>query len=206
MDCDTSFDALIARCLDTGINCIAVTDHGTIAGAKEFKEMAPFTVIVAEEIFTPQGEIMGMFLSDEITSGTITPREVVTQIHAQGGLVCIPHPCDRLRGSALTNEALMDIIDDVDILEVFNARTMTPGANSRARKLAAKYDKLSSAGSDAHVTSELGATYIELPAFEDKTGFVESLAQGRIVSRRSSFFVHLASTRAKHAKSRHDSD
>ena len=69
MDCNTPLEKIIQRCLEIDINCIAVADHGTVEGALKMQDMAPFTVIVAEEILTPYGEIMGMFLKETVSSG-----------------------------------------------------------------------------------------------------------------------------------------
>ncbi len=62
-------NVIIERCQQLGINCIAIADHGTVEGALEMQRIAPFTVIVAEEILTPYGELMGMFLKENIPSG-----------------------------------------------------------------------------------------------------------------------------------------
>lgn len=43
MDCNTPLDQIIKRCLEIGINCLAIADHGTIAGALKMKELAPFS-------------------------------------------------------------------------------------------------------------------------------------------------------------------
>ena len=69
LDCNTPLEKIVSRCLEIGINCVAISDHGTAEGALKLREMAPFTVIVAEEILTPHGEIMGMFLEKTIPSG-----------------------------------------------------------------------------------------------------------------------------------------
>ena len=69
MDCETPLNKIIERCLKVGINCIAIADHGTAEGGLRIQSMAPFPVIVAEEILTPDGEIMGMFLKETIPSG-----------------------------------------------------------------------------------------------------------------------------------------
>ena len=61
-----SYEQLIAACQRKGINCIAVSDHGTTRGARELSKIAPFKVIVCEEVLTPYGEIMGMFLNEDI--------------------------------------------------------------------------------------------------------------------------------------------
>jgi hypothetical protein len=161
--------------------------------------MAPFKVIVAEEILTPDGEIMGMFLTEEIQSN-ISADEAIKRIREQNGLICIPHPYDKFRMSALKGKALERIAPYADIIEVFNARTITPGCVKKARNLAVKYEKVASAGSDAHSPNEIGITYIEMPEYDDKDGFLQSLAQGRIVGTKASPLVHFTSTGNKLGK------
>ena len=196
IDCVTPLEQIVERCLEIDINCVAVADHGTIAGALKLKEMAPFHVIVAEEILTPYGEIMGLFLSEEIPS-KLSPEETITRIRDQDGLVCIPHPYDRLRYSALKGHALKTIMPQVDIIEVFNSRSPFLGNSAKARQLAHDHGKFVSAGSDAHTTSEIGHAYVEMPEFNGKDDFLESLAQGRIIGHRSNPAIHMASTWAK---------
>ncbi|MCK4962649.1 MAG: PHP domain-containing protein, partial [Anaerolineales bacterium] len=79
MDCGMSLDTIIERCQRMGINCIAVADHGTIEGALEMQRIAPFTIIVAEEILTPNGEIMGMFLKENVPNG-LSVEQTIAQI------------------------------------------------------------------------------------------------------------------------------
>jgi predicted metal-dependent phosphoesterase TrpH len=193
MDCTTSLEQIIARCLEVGINCLSVADHNTIAGALKLKEMAPFPIIVSEEILTLDGEIIGMFLSQEIPS-KLPMEETIAQIKVQGGLVCIPHPCDRLRLSVFRNQVFEDIMPEVDIIEVFNARSLSPGSSARAWQLAQKYGKLASAGSDAHTPSEIGNACVEMPEFNGKDEFLASLAKGKISGNKSNPIVHFAST------------
>ena len=196
MDSVSPPDRIIARCLKTGINCLAIADHGTIDGALRLKEMAPFTVIIAEEITTSRGEIIGLFLSEKIPA-KLSVEEAIARIKAQDGLVCIPHPYDTLRLSAFKNHALDTIMPHVDIVEVFNARSLSPRASTRARQLASKHGKLSSAGSDAHTPAEIGHAYVEMPEFNGKDEFLTSLAIGKICGHRSNPAVHFASTWAK---------
>ena len=96
MDCNMPLKKIINRCLETGVNCIAIADHGTIEGALKMQTIAPFPVIVAEEILTLHGEIMGMFLTEGIPSG-LSVEQTMSRIKAQGALVCIPHPFDIFR-------------------------------------------------------------------------------------------------------------
>jgi predicted metal-dependent phosphoesterase TrpH len=197
MDCSTSLDEIISRCLKLGIGCLAVADHGTVEGALKLKEIAPFTVIVAEEVLTPYGEIMGMFLSEGVPS-RLSVEETLDRIKAQHGLVCIPHPYDNIRPSSFKDtEKLEAIMPFVDVIEVFNARSLFPGSRGRAQWLANKFGKATSAGSDAHTASEIGNAYVEMPQFSNKDEFLKSLAQGKICGHKSSPLVHLASTRNK---------
>ena len=177
-------ERLLRTCLEKGINCVAVTDHNSIAGALELRRMAPFPVIVGEEVRTTYGEVMGLFLTEGIPR-LLTPLETVDRIKAQGGLVCIPHPFDRLRRSLLRRSALESILPLVDIIEVFNSRTVLGGYLTRALAFAEKHGLLASAGSDAHSPGEVGGAYVVMPEFDGPQSFLRALAQGEIVGRRA---------------------
>jgi predicted metal-dependent phosphoesterase TrpH len=194
-DSTMSADTVVDRCLKKGITCVAIADHGTIAGALEMKAKAPFRVIVAEEILTPLGEIIGLFLTEEIPS-PLSAEEAVKRIKDCNGLVCIPHPFDRLRGIKGANHRgngrLADLAGQADIIEVFNSRALPLGnPNRKARAFAAERGLLCSAGSDAHVPSEVGRAYVELPEFATRDEFCAALRQGRIFGQRTCPVVHI---------------
>jgi len=198
MDCYTPLEPVIDHCLNTGINCLAISDHNTIAGALKLKEIAPFKVIVAEEIRTSRGELMGLFLTEEVPKG-LSPEETIARIRKQGGLVAIPHPFGRwlLQNS---NKLLSgETLSQVDIIEVFNSRSPF-NSSAKARRLAQDYGLAASAGSDAHTLGEIGRAYVEMPEFGGPGDFLDSLSRGMIFGRRSSPSVHLASTWAKMRK------
>jgi predicted metal-dependent phosphoesterase TrpH len=196
MDCAMTLEQIIARCLEIGINCLAITDHNTIAGALRMKEMAPFPIIVGEEILTSGGEVIGLFLSQEIPK-KLSIEETISRIKDQDGLVCIPHPYDRLRLSMFRDQVFESIMPDVDIVEVFNARSLSPNNSARAWHLSHKYGKPASAGSDAHTPSEIGNAYVEIPEFTGKDEFLASLAKGKISGSKSSPIVHFSSIWAR---------
>lgn len=189
MDCKTSLEKIINRCLKTEINCIAISDHGTAEGALKMQSLAPFKVIVAEEILTPKGEIMGMFLKESIPSN-ISIEEAISRIKAQDALVCLPHPFDPLRGLRLGDNKVEELVGQIDLIEVFNARSPLSGPAAKARAFATKYDLPGTAGSDAHSPKEIGYTYIEMPEFNGKDDFLEALKKGRISQHRASLLVH----------------
>jgi predicted metal-dependent phosphoesterase TrpH len=191
-----SLEEIINRCLKTKINCIAISDHGTVEGALKMQSEAPFKIIVAEEILTPNGEIMGMFLKEGIPSG-ISIEEAISRIKAQDALVCLPHPFDPFRGLRLDSNRLDELAGQIDIIEVFNARSPLSGPATKARNFATKYDLPGIVGSDAHTPNEIGYTYIEMPEFNTTDDFREALRQGKISTRKSSLLVHFSSTWAR---------
>jgi predicted metal-dependent phosphoesterase TrpH len=196
IDCLTPLEQIVARCLELGINCIAVADHNTIAGALKLKEIAPFKVIVAEEILTPVGEIMGLFLSEAISRG-LSPQETISRIRSQGGLVAIPHPFGRSLPWNTNPLTSTEVLLQVDIIETFNSRTPFSSSIARSWKLAKEQGKVASAGSDAHTLGEIGQAYVEMPEFDGPEDFLNSLAQGTIFGQKSSYLAHFSSTWAR---------
>ena len=196
MDCDTSLEKIIKRCLELKINCIAVADHGTIEGALAIQKLAPFTVIVAEEALTPYGEIMGMFLKEVVPSG-LSVEETIARIRDQGGLVCIPHPFDTVRGSTVDRKTAERIVGQVDVVEIFNSRTPFLRSSNNAASFARKHGIPGSAGSDAHTHEEIGNAYVEMPEFSGKDDFLQALAHGEIHGHRTNPLKHVNSSWAK---------
>lgn len=186
-DASASPQEIVARCLKVGLNCIAVTDHGSIGGALEVKRLAPFTVIVGEEVKTTAGELMGLFLTEQVPRG-MAPVDAARVIKAQGGLVVLPHPFDRMRGSlarygGLNADGLMPLVDAV---EVFNAHALSDRSNREARELAQARGLPMTVGSDAHSPVELGRTYMEMPEFDGTPqGFLAALREARFVTHRA---------------------
>jgi predicted metal-dependent phosphoesterase TrpH len=190
-DCGTSLADLLAACQRAGIDGLCVTDHNRLVAPRLWPATASVRLIAGEEIMTTAGEIIGLFLSEEIPP-YLSPQEAVRRIRAQGGLVCLPHPFDRLRRrSALTSAARTALLADIDVIEVFNSRVTFPSDNARALRLAETTGKLQGAGSDAHTAGEIGHAYVEMPAFTDRDDFLACLAQGRVVGHLSSPLVHL---------------
>jgi len=192
MDCSMLLNVVIERCQQLGISCIAVADHGTVEGALEMQRIAPFTIIVAEEILTPYGEVMGMFLKETVPNG-LSVEQTIAQIRAQGGIVCIPHAFDTFRPSALGEGIVEKIAQEIDVIEVFNARNLLHRSSEKALAFAVKYGIVQSAGSDAHTPGEIGNAYVEMPEFEGRDDFLQALAKGKIIGHRTNPLTHFAS-------------
>jgi len=194
-DCSMPLEKIINRCLETGINCIAIADHGTIEGALKMQTIAPFPVIVAEEILTSHGEIMGMFLKDGIPSG-LSVSETIFRIKTQGALVCIPHPFDIFRQSAVKADIVEEIVNQIDVIEVFNSRTLFQ-SSAKVQIFAQKYGIPESAGSDAHTPNEIGKAYVEMPQFNGRDDFLNALVKAKICGQKTSPLVHFGSAWAR---------
>jgi predicted metal-dependent phosphoesterase TrpH len=182
-DCATPVDVLLQTARDRGLGAIAITDHNEISGALEARriaaEMDDIKVIVAEEVKTAeQGEVIGLFLEEKIPKG-LTMAETITAIRAQGGLVYVPHPFDRFH-SVPDYEHLLDIVEEIDILEVFNPRVAVTAFNEEAERFARKYRIVPGAGSDSHVAQGLGSVRVRIHDFEGPAEFLEAMRDADI--------------------------
>jgi len=187
-DCATPVEVLLATAREQGLGAIAVTDHNEISGALDARAKAGaygVKVIVGEEIKTAsQGEVIGLFLEEKIPRG-LTLSETIAEIRAQGGVVYVPHPFDRMH-SVPDYEHLLDHLDEVDAIEVFNPRVAINAFNDEAARFAAKYRITAGAGSDSHVAQGLGSVRISMRDFEGPREFLQSLRDADINTRPSS--------------------
>lgn len=138
-----------------GIRVLAPTDHHTIRGAREIRELGAvhgIETIIGAEFTTDHGDIIGLFIEEDIFAREA--HEVIEEIHAQGGLAILPHP---YRHHHLTDQ----VLDSVDGIEVFNAR-LAEQMNRLAGELAALLKKPLYYGADAHLLPELGLVRAEV--------------------------------------------
>ncbi|MBI4759072.1 MAG: PHP domain-containing protein [Chloroflexi bacterium] len=198
-DSDMTLAEIQAACRSKGLGCVAITDHNHLENALRAPEVLGITVIPGEEIMTAAGEIIGYFLSEPVPPG-LSPQETVRRIKAQGGLVCLPHPFDRLRNSRLKTAELELILGDVDMIEIANARTTLARDNAAAQRFARAHGLPGSAGSDAHTPGEIGRTCLEMAVFASKEQFLESLRGAQVQGGRSLPTAHLATTWIKISK------
>lgn len=147
-------DEIIKTAIKRGLNGIAITDHNTIKGGMEAKKYknTDLEIIVGSEIMTEKGEIIGLFLTEEITSNDLI--DVVQAIKDQDGIIILPHPFDERRGSSFfPGEEDEKFFDGI---EVFNSRCIFQKYNENAIGFAKKHKLAITAGSDAHFSNEIG--------------------------------------------------
>ncbi len=187
-DCATPVEVLLATAREQGLGAIAVTDHNVITGAYEARDKAAeygVKIILAEEVKTAsQGEVIGLFIEEKIPRG-LTLAETVAEIKRQGGLVYVPHPFDRMH-AVPDYEHLLTIIEDIDLIEVYNPRVAIGSFNEEAQRFAAKYRILAAAGSDSHVAQGLGSVRVRMHDFDGPEEFLESLSSAEITTKPSS--------------------
>jgi predicted metal-dependent phosphoesterase TrpH len=182
-DCATPVDVLLETARDRGLGAIAITDHNEVSGALEARriaeQMGDIKVIVAEEVKTAnQGEVIGLFIEEKIPKG-MTMAETIAEIRRQGGLVYVPHPFDRFH-SVPDYEHLIEIVEEVDILEVFNPRVAVTAFNEEAERFARKYRIVPGAGSDSHVAQGLGSVRVRIHDFDGPAEFLEAMRDADI--------------------------
>ncbi|MHA1357051.1 MAG: PHP domain-containing protein [Candidatus Helarchaeota archaeon] len=132
-----------------GLSAIAITDHNTIRGAVKAKRLnrdKDLQVIIGTEIGTEAGDIVGLFIENEIQSRSSI--NVIDEIHQQGGVTFLPHPFKSRKWP-------IDLVKLVDLIEAFNSRA-SKEQNIQALNLAKRLNKPIVGGSDAHFYSEIG--------------------------------------------------
>lgn len=183
-----------------GLHVVAITDHGTIAGAiRAQKVWQHVRVIIGEEILTQDGEIIGLFLHQEVPYH-LPLQEAIQRIHDQGGLVCAVHPFCRLRSQPITRQALQQYGPTIDFLEIFNARNIFTADNDQAKIYAETHHMQPMVGSDAHTPREVGRAVAQLSSFLDAETFKKAMRTADFEMRRSPLSVHLETKVTKWAR------
>lgn len=183
-DSTTTPDEIAEAVADTGVDVLCLTDHATINGARELAGSLPCRVVVAEEVKTTAGELIGLFLTERLPP-TLDPFETARRIRDQGGLVYVPHPFDVMR-HCIDETVLHGLAEAglLDAVEVFNAKTSLVSLDERGAAFAAAYGLPGGAGSDAHVPGGFGAAYVEMDDFDGPASFLDGLAAATVVGHR----------------------
>ena len=188
---------LVAAARRIGLDRLIVTDHNSMGGALECKSIDPELVILGEEILTTKGELLASFMTEEIPPN-LSPMEAIQRLKGQAAFISVSHPMDTHRG--WKKEDLLEIIPYVDAIETFNARCTKASFNECALAFANEHNIAGTAGSDAHVTRELGRAILELPYFSTADELRSVIRQGRPITRLSSPAIHLTSRYATYKK------
>ena len=202
---NASFDSLadplaVARAaVSRGLTHLAITDHDRVEGALRARDASPagLTIIVGEEIRTAGGDLIALFLERAVAPGRPV-AETIAAVREQGGLVGVPHPFDRFRGSMGRSAELEAMVGLVDWVEAFNARVFGGAANEQAALLARDLGLPGVAVSDAHSTLEVGVAFTALTGDPSTpAGLLAALPSAELVTGRATYFVRLNTPLAK---------
>jgi len=201
-------DRFIQLAVERGLTHVAVTDHNTIEGSVAVRDRAEqlgvadrLTVILGQEVSSADGEIIGLFIESTIPRG-LSAEETAEAIHAQGGLVSIPHPFDPFRRSHIRPEPLEQLAAShrIDAMEVFNSRVTLPRHNQQAADFAARHGIPGVACSDSHTALEVAMSFNALPAFASAAELATVLPDNEWHGSRTTKLVHLGTRWAVAAK------
>jgi len=160
-DASSSIEQIIIHAKSVGLDGIAITDHENTKGWAEAIKLGKkhsFLIILGEEIKTTKGDVLGLFLKQQIDGYKKDPRWVMEEIKKQGGLVVIPHP---FHDPEKFKDDIVKYLDLIDAIEVFNARMLIKKSDDKALEFALKYNLGMTAGGDSHYYKAIGYTYTE---------------------------------------------
>jgi predicted metal-dependent phosphoesterase TrpH len=161
-------------CNKKGLHKLVITDHNTIAGALIAHSSDPERFIIGEEIMTQQGEILGIFLKEEIPPN-LSVQDTIKLLRAQGAFISVSHPFDKFRKGHWMVDDLNQILPGIDAIEVFNSRALLPQFNLDAIVYTQQHHLLGTVGSDAHSLGEIGKATLNLPDFKDAASLKQAL-------------------------------
>lgn len=186
--------ALLRTLQQRQLDRLFITDHNSIAGAKVAQALDPQHILIGEEIRTQQGELLALFVSEEVPA-RLPAQQTIQLLRQQGAFISVSHPFDRQRGWQLPD--LLDILPQIDAIETFNARCLSNRPNQQAADFAAAHNLPGTVGSDAHTLAEVGRATLRLPPFDDTESLRQSIRHATAQVRLSGWEVHLASTLAR---------
>jgi predicted metal-dependent phosphoesterase TrpH len=151
--------------LRTDLDVIAIADHERIEAAVECQRLARESgsrveVVVAEEVTTRSGHLLGVFLQHRLLRNQRL-ETTVAEIHEQGGLAIVPHPFSAFTLGMRKNAILRvhesrDPLVYWDALEGFNPSTAGRYGRSATARLAAELGLPLVGNSDAHTLETIG--------------------------------------------------
>ncbi len=149
----------------TDLDVIAIADHERIEAAVECRRLAlergsRIQVVVAEEVTTRSGHLLGVFLQARLRRNQRL-EITVAEIHEQGGLAIVPHPFSAFtRG--MRKHAILRIHESSDpllywdALEGFNPSTAGRYGRAATARLAAVLGLPLVGNSDGHTLDTIG--------------------------------------------------
>ncbi len=191
LHCHTNFsedgiscaDDIFRAARERGLDGLAVTDHNTCAGWPQARQAAQkfnMILVLGQEIKSKQGDILGLFLRQEIDGKDKEIKWIIGEIHKQGGLAALAHPLSIFEGFRGNIEEIAPLLDGI---EVFNSRRGFDNREKDIVAIARKYNLAMTGGSDAHQAAVCGLGYTEV----ENAKIAQEFKQG-LIARQSRAF------------------
>jgi len=179
-DATSSLEEVIFYAKKKGLDGIAITDHDTLKGARKASKLASkkeFIVIPGIEVTTFQGHVLGLNVSEFIPQD-LSLVETVEKIHEAAGIAIAAHPIVFIKSQIKQQIASAS---DLDGIEVINSSAFPFFLSTRLSQALAERLKLpQTAGSDAHLASEIGTAYTMIKADSDINEIIEAIRNGAV--------------------------
>ncbi len=158
-----------------GVDGIAVVDHNRLyEGPLSIKGV---DIIPGEEITLENGEhLLAYFLKKEIKRGG-SFKEAVREIREQGGYAFWAHPLRRRGVFPKESEGIFPLLDGI---ETGNAMDEEEERKKAFRKKE-EFSLLGVAGSDAHVSGQVGMGVLKTKEKINKESFLRAVKEGEII-------------------------
>lgn len=172
---------------ETDLRVIAITDHDSIEGAvaaQRYRRRYPqdfghLDVIIGSEITSQDGDIVGLFLTDDVPAGK-SAAETVEAIHAQGGLAVAVHPYSFLVPPMVKGVKGRTHTLPFDAVEIRNGAPTEFPSNYLAQWINRRRQaRPETGGSDAHYLPTVGQTYTLFPG-HTAADFHRALQAGQV--------------------------
>lgn len=155
-DCIQQPKDILAKAQAAKLDFLVITDHDTIAGSLEMRELLKakdlhIEVPIAAEYYTDHGDVIAVGIKDEIVAREF--HAFCAEVRAQGGLLLLPHPF-------MGHRDIEMLAQNVDVIEVYNPRQGIE-LDEKAMDLALRHGKPYYHGSDGHLLSNFSDCFIE---------------------------------------------
>lgn len=162
--------AVLEAARQAGLDLIAITDHDTLSGAQQARELAPrygVGVIPGVEITTAEGHLLAYWIERPVPAGRPL-IETLLRVGEQGGLCVAAHPTAQWvpsLGAARVRQALQhpDASRVLVGIEVYNIGLPRLVNNRGAQALGQETGLAQLANSDSHMLWTIGLCHSEFP-------------------------------------------